>query len=327
MLIALLVSSVLLWLALLFVAFVVLGSLRSMEVLRWRMEQLEATMPSRLGRSGLKAGKKAPAFTLKSVVGPEVALADYGARKVLLVFVQTGCGPCKTIVPDLNRVHHEGKVQVLAIHNADLEAARKWTSANEAEFPVLMQEKWSVSKRYEVMATPFAFLIDEKGIVTSKGTVGSKKHIRFVLEGRRDSEKFDHADAEAPESDGKSPMVSHLNPLQRRSNVFNKIGRLAEKTANGISRRSFLTKFGLAALGVTAMVSSSFGKGRPWCVYHGGCCTGPFSKYLNTKNGHCYPDSQCSQAWTGCAASASCNGGGYCKDGVVYSDVECTILC
>jgi peroxiredoxin len=172
-----------------------------MEVLRWRMEQLEATMPSRLGRSGLKPGKKAPAFALKSVVGPEVSLSDFAGRKVLLVFVQTGCGPCTSIAPDLNRVQRGGKVQVLCVNNADMEAARTWTSEAEAEFPVLVQEKWSVSKRYEVMATPFAFLVDENGIIASRGTIGSKQHLRFVLDGRREGAKVVHAEAEGHMAD------------------------------------------------------------------------------------------------------------------------------
>jgi methylamine dehydrogenase accessory protein MauD len=201
MLICLLISSVLLWLALLFLAFVVLGSLRTTEFLRWRIDQLEMTMPSRLGRSGLKAGKKAPDFKLPSVVGPEVALANYAGRKVLLVFVQAGCGPCGVIVPELNRVQRAGKVQVVCVHNADLKAARKWTSEVGAQFPVLVQEKWTVSKRYEVMATPFAFLVNEKGVVASRGTVSSKEYLKFVLEGRRDREK--DTDDEVAEQDGR----------------------------------------------------------------------------------------------------------------------------
>ena len=73
MTIALIVSSVLLWLLLVFVAFVLLGSLRAMALMRWRMAQLEATTPSRLGRNGLRPGKKAPSFRLPSVVGAEAA--------------------------------------------------------------------------------------------------------------------------------------------------------------------------------------------------------------------------------------------------------------
>jgi methylamine dehydrogenase accessory protein MauD len=198
MTIALIVSCVLLWLLVLFIAFVLLGSLRSMALLRWRLEQLEATTPSRLGRNGLRPGKKAPAFRLPSVVGPEAALADYAGRKLLLVFVQTGCGPCGAVVPDLNQLHREGKYQLLVVNNADRDKAREWVNEHNAEFPVLIQEKWAVSKRYEVIATPFAFLIDEKGIVKSKGIVNSKEHIGFVLKER--GVKADHDEPETDEA-------------------------------------------------------------------------------------------------------------------------------
>jgi hypothetical protein len=51
-----LVSYVALWLVVLFLGFLLLGALRALGVLRWRLEQLEATTPSRMGRGGLKPG-------------------------------------------------------------------------------------------------------------------------------------------------------------------------------------------------------------------------------------------------------------------------------
>src|SRR5438045_5832562 len=94
--------------AVLFLGFLLLGALRVLELLRWRLEQLEATTPSRLGRSGLRPGKKAPDFTLPSIAGIEISLHDFAGRKVLLVFTQTGCGPCHRIVTELNQLHDAG---------------------------------------------------------------------------------------------------------------------------------------------------------------------------------------------------------------------------
>ena len=45
----------------------------------------------------------------------EVALHHYANQKLLLVFMQPGCGPCHDIVPELNRLHQAGDVRVLAI--------------------------------------------------------------------------------------------------------------------------------------------------------------------------------------------------------------------
>ncbi len=58
-----------LWLVVLLLGFLLLGTLRSLGLLSWRLEQLEATTPKRLGRDGLKPGKRAPDFTLPGVEG------------------------------------------------------------------------------------------------------------------------------------------------------------------------------------------------------------------------------------------------------------------
>jgi peroxiredoxin len=72
-------------------------------VLSWRLEQLEATTPRRLGRDGLKPGKKAPDFALPSASGHEVSLHDFSGRQVLLVFTPAVCSPCRAVIPQLDR--------------------------------------------------------------------------------------------------------------------------------------------------------------------------------------------------------------------------------
>jgi len=193
----LLISSVVVWLVVLLMAFLLLGTLRSQALLRWRLEQLEATTPKH--REGLKRGKKAPDFTLPSAAGPEVALHDFAGRKVLLVFTQAGCSPCAAIIPELNRLG--AGVQVLAVNNGDAEATRKWAAEAKAGFPVLVQEGFSVAKRYQVFATPFAFLIDEQGVIRSKGIISNKQQLGFVLSGAGDELKNGQAETETVEAE------------------------------------------------------------------------------------------------------------------------------
>ena len=180
---ALLVTNLVLLVAVLGLAFLVLGALRALGVVNWRLDQMEAMRPSRIGREGLKVGRKAPDFTLPSAGGGEGSLAGFAGRKVLLVLTQSGCGPCQEIVPELNRLHERGEYQVLVVNNGDPEATRQWVAETKARFPVLAQEKFSLSKRYEVYVTPFAFVIDEQGIITAKGIAGSKQYLGYVLSG------------------------------------------------------------------------------------------------------------------------------------------------
>jgi methylamine dehydrogenase accessory protein MauD len=175
------ISSVLLWLVVLGLAFLLLGALRALGILRWRLEQLEATTPSRLGRGGLKPGKKAPAFTLPAVTGGEISLHDFAGRKVLLVFMQPGCGPCHAVTPELNRLQDAGEVQIMVVQNGDVETVRNWADEHRPHFPVAVQDRLSLSKRYEAFATPFAFLIDERGVIASRGIAGSKQYLGYIL--------------------------------------------------------------------------------------------------------------------------------------------------
>jgi peroxiredoxin len=191
--------------------------MRALGILNWRLDQLEATRPGRLGREGLKAGKKAPDFTLASAAGGDVSLHDFAGRKVLLVFTQAGCGPCHDIAPELNRVQAKAELQVLVVNNGEPAETRQWAVEVHARFPVLIQQRFSLSKRYEVFVTPFAFLIDERGIVTSSGIVGSAQYLGYVLSGVRNRGKKHHDESEsgsdvesAPESSLSSMEVTHV---------------------------------------------------------------------------------------------------------------------
>jgi methylamine dehydrogenase accessory protein MauD len=176
----LLIGHVVLWGVVLILAFLLMGLLRALGILRWQLEQLEMTTPRRLGRDGLKPGVKAPDFTLPAVAAGEVSLADFASQELLLVFTQTGCAPCHEIVPELNRLHRAGDIQILVVTHGDLQAVGDWAREAHAVFPVAAQPDWSISRRYQVFATPFAFLIDEQGIIRAKGIVSQEQHLRFL---------------------------------------------------------------------------------------------------------------------------------------------------
>ena len=181
----LIASIVTLGILILTTGFLLLGALRTISRLSWRLDQLEATTPGRLGRGGLNPGAKAPEFTLPSVAGGDISLRDFAGRPLLLVFSQPHCAPCHDVVPDLNKIHQKGEVDVVVICNGDAAAVREWTAEVGARVPVLGQENWKVSKKYEVFATPFAFVVDGKGIIQAKGIASKADHLGFLFESAR----------------------------------------------------------------------------------------------------------------------------------------------
>jgi peroxiredoxin len=161
-----------LWLVVLFLGFVLWGALRALDLLRWRLEEQKAITPKCSGRSGLRPGKEAPDFTLPVSSGGEVSLRHYGNRRLLLVFMQPGCGPCHHITPELNRLYYAGEIQVLVIHNADANVVQGWIKQYQPDCPVALQERFEVSRRYEVFATPFAF--------SPRDTLFPKRHLPWI---------------------------------------------------------------------------------------------------------------------------------------------------
>jgi peroxiredoxin len=152
-----------------------------MGLLSWKLEQLDAITPGRIGRNGLKPGVKAPDFDLTTTDGKELSLRGLAGRTVLLVFTQPGCAPCHLIVPDLNRVQQTGRAHVVGICAGTPDEARGWTESAKALFPVVVQDHWKVSRQYEAFATPFAFVIDGNGVVTARGVITKSEHIRFLF--------------------------------------------------------------------------------------------------------------------------------------------------
>jgi peroxiredoxin len=119
----------------------------------------------------------------------------------------------------LNRLER-GETQVLVVNNGEPEATRKWSAEVGARFPVLAQDKFSISKKYEVYATPFAFLIDSQGVIVSKGIINNRQHIRYVLSATRVPGTNGHVAAATIDSaEGESAGKSPLSPSEEVSHV------------------------------------------------------------------------------------------------------------
>jgi methylamine dehydrogenase accessory protein MauD len=173
-----LIAHLVLWGLALGVAFLLIGAFRAMGVWTWRLEQMELALS---GRLGLSPGTQAPGFTLLSVQGARVALKSFAGHQVLLVFTKIDSHPWQQLLPELNNRQQRGKLQVLLIETGGVKAAKKLAGEGQAAFPVLVQETRNLAKRYHVPAMPFAFLIDEQGVIRAKGIVSKRQHPDFLL--------------------------------------------------------------------------------------------------------------------------------------------------
>lgn len=198
-----LISYILLWAIVLGISFFLVGTLRSLGLLQWKFDEMAATRPVRKGREGLSPGKPAPDFTLPSVASGDLSLQDFAGRELLLLFTQSGCGPCHSIAPELNRLHENGQHQILVVNNGEHNETQAWANEIQARFPIVTQSEWEISKKFQVFATPYAFVVDAQGMIAAKGMASSPQYIRYIFDAARKRSSAE------PETSNRDSTVEH----------------------------------------------------------------------------------------------------------------------
>src|SRR5437899_2916703 len=141
---------------------------------------------SRIVRDGLKAGTPAPAFSLTDIHGGTFSLDQFRGRKLLLVFSDPQCGPCDQLAPklaELHRKHENNGLAVVMVGRGDPEQNKKKAGQHRIEFPVLLQEKWKLSRQYGIFATPVAFLVGKDGVIARNVATGPDEIMTLAYEG------------------------------------------------------------------------------------------------------------------------------------------------
>ena len=129
---------------------------------------------SKIKRDGLKAGTPAPDFRLPRLDGRgELSLSELRGKRVMLVFSSPHCGPCNTLVPELERQHREHpELEMVMISKGEPKENRAKVKEYNLTFPIVLQPQWEVSRRYAIFATPVAYLIDEQGVIVHDAAAG-----------------------------------------------------------------------------------------------------------------------------------------------------------
>src|SRR5437660_6948281 len=140
---------------------------------------------SRIERNGLKPGSIAPDFTLPDIYGGSVALEQYRGQRILLVFSDPHCGPCNDVAQQLVRSYRRRRpdaANIIVVSRGEREENRRKAEEHGFEFPVVIQDRWKLSRKYGIFATPVAFLIGEDGCTERQVAVGFEQIRSLLLE-------------------------------------------------------------------------------------------------------------------------------------------------
>src|SRR5690625_7077187 len=121
---------------------------------------------------GLDKGQKAPDFELSTLDGETVKLSDFRGQKVLLNFWATWCPPCRKEMPDMEKLHNNTDVKILAVNltgtESGLDEVKSFIDKLKLTFTVPLDEESEIANQYEVVAYPTTYMIDSNGRIQYK---------------------------------------------------------------------------------------------------------------------------------------------------------------
>lgn len=151
-------------------------------------------------------GKPAPGFTVETLDGGGVSLADYRGKAVLVNFWATWCGNCKLEMPwlaELREQYASQGFEVLGIltDNASSEKIAALTQKYGVHYPILMCNHKTAQAYGGLPDLPESFFIDREGrVVAVISGADSKAEIEAGIRKALHKEKNrDHAEQAAPE--------------------------------------------------------------------------------------------------------------------------------
>ena len=135
---------------------------------------ISASLPGGTASPGIPApqtGFLAPEFTLTSLQGETISLADLRGQAVLVNIWASWCGPCRSEMPAMQTIYQEYAGQgftILAVNSTIQDSqskAAEFVAEYNLTFPILLDFDGQVSALYQVSALPSSFFIRPDGTI------------------------------------------------------------------------------------------------------------------------------------------------------------------
>jgi len=167
-----------LWLVVLVLIVALFALARQIGILYERVSPVGALVND----SGPQVGDRTPAFTLPSLNGGLAMIGPKPERSTLVFFLSPTCPVCKKLLPILKSVQRDEGAWldiVLASDGEEPRHRRFIETAGLSGFPYALSSELGVA--YRVSRLPFAVLIDEAGVIRSKGLVNNREQLESLF--------------------------------------------------------------------------------------------------------------------------------------------------
>jgi cytochrome oxidase Cu insertion factor (SCO1/SenC/PrrC family) len=112
----------------------------------------------------------APSFSLRTLTGRSVQLAEYRGRPLLINFWASWCVPCREEMPLIQRTasQHPGLVVLLVNERDDPGAARRFVQEVSIRSTVLLDQDGGVGDRYRISGLPTTVFVRPDGSIEGR---------------------------------------------------------------------------------------------------------------------------------------------------------------
>jgi methylamine dehydrogenase accessory protein MauD len=175
---AMTVSQVLLWAVVILQGVVIMALARQVGILHERVAPAGAL----INAGGPGIGEKSPRLEVHSLAGNAITVGGELApgRAMLMLFVSASCPICKKLIPIAKDFAKSERLEVLFVGDSDLAEQRKLVAQFELDERRFVNGP-EIGMTYRVDKLPYAVLLDEGGVIASKGLVNSREHFESLI--------------------------------------------------------------------------------------------------------------------------------------------------
>lgn len=135
---------------------------------------------------GTTVGEQAPPFTLQTLEGTEISLADFEGQPVMINFWATWCPPCRAEMPEMERFYVNHDIEILAVNLTSTESSQndvqEFVENMDLSFPILLDETRDIASFYNIQPLPTSLFIDGEGVIrhVNVGPMNEEMMIRVL---------------------------------------------------------------------------------------------------------------------------------------------------
>jgi len=173
-------SMILQWIVILVLVVALLALGRQIGILHTRLAPAGALMTS----AGPKVGELAPVLTIEDLRGQPVTVGGPRESAQLILFVSPTCPICKALIPaakSMARSERRRLALAFASDGGERGQHEQYVADMGLEsFPYIVSLE--LGMKFEVGKLPYAVLVDQGGVLRSKGLVNSREHLESLVE-------------------------------------------------------------------------------------------------------------------------------------------------